>query len=624
MATTKARTAVVPLLDPFTVDDDVNAAVETLEASGFVAQSVSFIETKDVQGIPRRIALVHCVHQDYAGVGMLTADAAGRARMAAGYFGAGVAASAAHFADDFWTNSLIGKFANNLFAAADASRAKFAAGFFGLTATALALFADAFWAATDAARNKFADGFWAGSAALGKFADLFLTDAKLAQDRGKTAGLMIGGITPSTDITAGAAVKAVQVNIDGAGLSNIQVTVAGLNTGALIAAALQVALRAVGAGGYTLAEVRFDVASGRYLIASGTRGSTSSVATAAGLADDVGAALCLLTANGSVAIAGCNNLDHARAQAALVLGSQAADTAHLKTGALAASAAGRGKFAADFFGAGDATSLAIFENAFWAATDAARGKFAAAFLGATAVGRALMAANYFGNAELLTKFAAGARPGRSRGLPMQNHLHVGAVAATETDTFVIGANTFEMRDSTPPAGGTAGRIWIYKGLNVAEQRTNSADAVNGVSDANRITYDGAVTETFRASVDGLGTRIVSADAPGGNPVPSTVATACSQTLTPVTDIWHSATCYGGRAESQQHSKTTITVNADMITHGMLSVEPDFTPTGCQVTDRSRAHSAAYAIVGNRIEITLAGGISPDIQANDVIDVEAWA
>ena len=62
----------------------------------------------------------------------------------------------------------------------------------------------------------------------------------------------------------------------------------------------------------------------------------------------------------------------------------------------------------------------------------------------------------------------------------------------------------------------------------------------------------------------------------------------------------------------------------MITHGMLSVEPDFTPTGCQVTDRSRAHSAAYAIVGNRIEITLAGGISPDIQANDVIDVEAWA
>jgi hypothetical protein len=58
----------------------------------------------------------------------LSADAPGRAKMEAAYFGAGVAASAAHFAADFWTNALIAKFADNLFAADGVSRAKFVNG----------------------------------------------------------------------------------------------------------------------------------------------------------------------------------------------------------------------------------------------------------------------------------------------------------------------------------------------------------------------------------------------------------------------------------------------------------------------------------------------------------------
>jgi hypothetical protein len=58
----------------------------------------------------------------------LSAAAAGRAKMEAGYFGAGVAASAAHFAAGFWTNAIIAKFADSLFAADAASRAKFVDG----------------------------------------------------------------------------------------------------------------------------------------------------------------------------------------------------------------------------------------------------------------------------------------------------------------------------------------------------------------------------------------------------------------------------------------------------------------------------------------------------------------
>lgn len=335
MATTKARTVLVPIRNIYDTDDAVNTAVETLEATGWVANAVQFVETLDTSGLPCKVAIIHLVSQDYMPPGLLTADAAGRSRMAAGYFGAGVAASAAQFADGFWTNSLIAKFADGLFAAADASRNKFAAGFFGLTATAQALFVDGFWTATTAARDK--------------FADLFLTDVKLAQDRGKTAGLTLSGITPSTDITGGAATRDINVDLDGIGAHNCEIAKAGLNSGALIAAALQVSIRAAHASAaYTLAEVRYDAASGRYLVTSGTRGSTSSVALAAGTGADVGAELCLLTANGGVAIPGCDNLDHARGQAAQVLGSQSVATAHLRSGALSADAAGRLKMADDF------------------------------------------------------------------------------------------------------------------------------------------------------------------------------------------------------------------------------------------------------------------------------------
>lgn len=58
----------------------------------------------------------------------LAADGAGRAKMQAAFFGAGVAASAAHFAAAFWTNALVAKFADGLFAADAGSRAKFTDG----------------------------------------------------------------------------------------------------------------------------------------------------------------------------------------------------------------------------------------------------------------------------------------------------------------------------------------------------------------------------------------------------------------------------------------------------------------------------------------------------------------
>jgi hypothetical protein len=211
------------------------------------------------------------------------------------------------------------------------------------------------------------------------------------------------------------------------------------------------------------------------------------------------------------------------------------------------------------------------------------------------------------------------------GVPMINRLVMlgapGAIAAG--DTVTIGADVYEFNAATPPAGGTAGRIWVYQGADSAASRANFINAVNGVIDAPNITYDGAVTETMlAASGTLLGTvDIVSADAAGGTPVPSATATACTEGLATVTDVWDQATMYAGRAQvTTQQQMTTVTLTAAMILQGTLEIEFDFAPTSCLLVNRSRPQTEAYTITGNRVVLTLGGGGAPANQAADVIDV----
>lgn len=71
MATTKARTVTVPIPSLDSADALINAAVETLEASGFVAQSVEIQTETDPVGNQRRIALIHLVHEHFVPGGVL-------------------------------------------------------------------------------------------------------------------------------------------------------------------------------------------------------------------------------------------------------------------------------------------------------------------------------------------------------------------------------------------------------------------------------------------------------------------------------------------------------------------------------------------------------------------------
>jgi len=214
------------------------------------------------------------------------------------------------------------------------------------------------------------------------------------------------------------------------------------------------------------------------------------------------------------------------------------------------------------------------------------------------------------------------------GMPMQNRLRMlgapGAIAAG--DTVTIGADTYEFRGDTPPTGGNGARIWVYNGATSATARTNIIDAINGVVDAARIA-NLVATELMvaEAGVTVGDIRVLSAATVGGAVAPSATATACSEVLTTGTDIWDAANCYGGRLRvASQRECMTITLAAAHIAKGDVQARFSFAPTHAVVVNRSRPQNEAYTITGNMVSLTLAGAGSPNNQANDVIDIIAFA
>lgn len=215
------------------------------------------------------------------------------------------------------------------------------------------------------------------------------------------------------------------------------------------------------------------------------------------------------------------------------------------------------------------------------------------------------------------------------GVPMMNRLRLlGAPgAAVEGNTVTVGDDVYEFRGSTPPAGGTAGRIWVYNGANSAASRANLINAINGVVNAATITRNGTNTEEVVASA-GVTTGDVivqSADDIGGDPIPSSTIIACAETLATATDVWDQANSYNGLATTLREAiAVALTLTAAMIAKGTVEVFFDFTPRSVIVVNRSRPQNEAYTISGNAVSLTLAGGASPNNQATDVLDIIAFA
>lgn len=179
--------------------------------------------------------------------------------------------------------------------------------------------ADGILSADAAGRAKMAASFFGAAvpASVAHFADLFMPDAKLSGDRGKTSGYSISGENPSTDISGAGANAGISVSLDGTPAAHLFVAdpsayplgggaPVALNTGARIAQALTEVATAVGSP--TVVSYN-DGGSGRYTIIGTSRGSTSTVTVTAGMINDITGLLKLRTANGAVEMTGANSLD---------------------------------------------------------------------------------------------------------------------------------------------------------------------------------------------------------------------------------------------------------------------------------------------------------------------------
>lgn len=120
-----------------------------------------------------------------------------------------------------------------------------------------------------------------------------------------TAGYHTGGQNPSVDISGGTDTS-FQIQADSeTSPSLITLTVAGLNSGAAIAAAMQVAIRALG-GAYSAVTVTYEGApvTDYYLITSGTTGVASAITITNATSNNVADNLKIGAANGGASTAG--------------------------------------------------------------------------------------------------------------------------------------------------------------------------------------------------------------------------------------------------------------------------------------------------------------------------------
>lgn len=106
--------------------------------------------------------------------------------------------------------------------------------------------------------------------------------------------------------------------------------------------------------------------------------------------------------------------------------------------------------------------------------------------------------------------------------------------AGETITVTRGgvARVFEWRPASPPAGGTAGRIWVYVGADAGEAVDNLFDAMCGAVDPARFDYNGLVPHPLLPTLDGDTLILSLASAIVGDPIPYD-GVACSLATTMV-------------------------------------------------------------------------------------------
>ena len=215
-----------------------------------------------------------------------------------------------------------------------------------------------------------------------------------------------------------------------------------------------------------------------------------------------------------------------------------------------------------------------------------------------------------------------------------------ATNPSNNDTVTIGGHIFKFVTALG-AANTFTQVKI--GGAVATSRATLIKAINGTADADNIVE---ATTTFAAAAAAAGWGVV-ADAPTGAIVrirevsssryhgqaayavakdPSSITLA--EAFTDATDTVSCANINEtGHAPGRKFASGKVTITAAMITFGSHTIDLEFTPDAKSLiadvrssTDVKRAVDEALAVSASNktITVTLAGGSSPNFQANDVL------
>lgn len=188
------------------------------------------------------------------------------------------------------------------------------------------------------------------------------------------------------------------------------------------------------------------------------------------------------------------------------------------------------------------------------------------------------------------------------------------------DTITIGTSTFTFKTSLGAATTTT---QVKRGNNAAATLASLLNAINGVTDATVVPNTTPFTASVVAdAVTATVLRLRKALSQGGAAVAGTVSTtALAASITGGASAWSCANLNASGGVSQ------VTITSGMISNGSFNIELAQTPVSLiwQVTSSAgvlRSTTDAVTYSGSTITLTLAGGASPAMQANDVFNFTA--
>lgn len=226
------------------------------------------------------------------------------------------------------------------------------------------------------------------------------------------------------------------------------------------------------------------------------------------------------------------------------------------------------------------------------------------------------------------------KPALLRGIIAAARL-VFTVQPANTNTVVLGGQTFIF---VTALGAATANVQVFIGAAAANTLTNLVNAINGDAASKGTTWAEATTPAtvaIRASKSpATSLCIKNANVRGGAPLPGPGPAFALTTTIAGGAVWSvtNLNLVGKLDTDSQEASGFQTVSVAMITATYLDLDLPFVPSGFSVDCFSsagvkRAYSDVTTIQNNgdgtaSIHIVLGGGVSPNIQANDVLSF--WA